>query len=166
MSEKTISVKGLPNLLQPGDNFPAFSLVANNGKTYTNKSFPQLHLIYFYPKALTPGCTAQACNLEQAISEHNFTLPVLGVSADEVEKQDKFAQKYNLSFPLLADTELQLSQACGVYGEKSLYGRVYNGIHRIAFLVNGEGKILEVFTKINTKEFAQQVNTWLKEHQA
>ncbi|RIY31508.1 thioredoxin-dependent thiol peroxidase [Psittacicella melopsittaci] len=160
----SIVVKNLPNLLQPGEQFPQFSLEANDGKTYTNTSFKELHLVYFYPKANTPGCTAQACSLEQALSEHAFKLPVLGVSPDPVEKQVKFAQKYNLTFPLLADTELSLAKACGVYGPKTLYGKVYDGLHRIAFLVDGDGKIVTLFTKIKTKEFAQQVNAWLEEN--
>ncbi|RIY32137.1 thioredoxin-dependent thiol peroxidase [Psittacicella hinzii] len=165
MTEKKV-VKGLDNLLQVGDQFPEFNLPANDGKTYNNQTYKDLFLVYFYPRADTPGCTAQACNLEQAIKEQAFTLPVLGVSGDTVEKQQKFANKFSLSFPLLADTELALAKACGVYGQKTMAGRVYDGIHRIAFVVNAENKIVEVFTKVNTKEFAQQVNEWLKSYQA
>ncbi|MFC6276897.1 thioredoxin-dependent thiol peroxidase [Psittacicella hinzii] len=152
-----MTVKGLEHLLTVGQDFPAFSLEANDGKTYTNHTFKQMYLVYFYPRAMTPGCTAQACSLEQAVST-GLTLPILGVSPDTVDKQSKFAAKYNLTFPLLADTELSLAKACGVWGPKTFMGITKEGLHRIAFLVSTEGKILEVFTKIKTKEFATQVN--------
>lgn len=160
----TTQVKELPDLLQPGSKFPNFSLASNDGKIYNHDSFKQTHVIYFYPKALTPGCTTQACNIQEAFANKQMPIPVLGVSPDTVERQVKFAEKYNLNFPLLADADKELAKACGVYGPKTFMGKTIEGVHRIAFIVGVDGTILDVITKVKTKEFAQQITSWLEQH--
>jgi len=107
-----------------------------------------LHLIYFYPKADTPGCTKQACGLRDAAPQIGDTA-VIGISPDPPERQVKFDQKYGLGFPLLADEDHAVAEAYGVWGEKSMYGRKYMGIVRSAFLVDENGKIAEAWYKVS-----------------
>jgi peroxiredoxin Q/BCP len=110
-------------------------------------------LVYFYPKADTPGCTAQACGLRDVLGGIGDTA-LLGISPDSPGKQAKFDQKYGLGFPLLADEDHAVAEAYGVWAEKSMYGRKYMGIVRSAFLIDEKGKLAEVWYKISPKDTA------------
>jgi peroxiredoxin Q/BCP len=108
-------------------------------------------LIYFYPKADTPGCTTQACGLRDVLADIGDTA-VIGISPDPPAKQHKFDQKYQLGFPLLADQDHAVADAYGVWGEKSLYGKKFMGIIRSAFLIDARGKVAEAWYKISPKD--------------
>ena len=115
-------------------------------------------ILYFYPKDGTPGCTAEACNLRdnyQLLQEKGFA--ILGVSPDSERKHQNFIKKYDLPFPLLADTEQQVLKAYGVWGEKQMYGRTYEGVFRTTFVIDEEGVIQQVFNKVKTKDHARQI---------
>src|SRR6516162_1561789 len=132
-------------MLKPGDKAPAFSLPDQDGSTTKLSSFKgRKVLVYFYPKADTPGCTTQACGLRDALPEVGDTA-VLGISPDPPARQAKFDQKYGLGFPLLADEDHSVAEAYSVWGEKSNYGRTYMGIIRSAFLIDEKGKLTEVW---------------------
>ncbi len=114
--------------------------------------------MYFYPKDDTPGCTKEACNFRDA----NHLLQkrgavVLGVSADDVASHEKFADKYSLPFPLLADTETTVSQLYGVYGEKNMYGKKFMGVSRETFLIDKDGIVRKVWNKVNPDEHTNEV---------
>lgn len=146
-------------MLQKGDKAPQFEGVDQDGKKiqlsdYQGKKF----VLFFYPKASTPGCTAEACDLrdnEEALKARGYE--IIGVSADSVQRQKNFATKYDLKYPLIADEEKKIIQAFGVWGPKKFMGKEFDGIHRTTFLVNEEGVIEEVITKVKTKEHAQQI---------
>jgi peroxiredoxin Q/BCP len=144
-------------VLKPGDNAPDFTLLDQDGQSVTlSKSLRQHkvpHLVYFYPKADTPGCTQQACGLRDARPKIGDTV-VLGISPDKPAKQKKFDDKYGLGFPLLADEDHAVAEAYDVWTEKSMYGRTYMGILRSAFLVDPKGKIVEAWYKISPKDTA------------
>ncbi|NBR92386.1 MAG: peroxiredoxin [Actinobacteria bacterium] len=108
-------------------------------------------LVYFYPKADTPGCTQQSCLLSEIKDDIGRTA-IIGISPDEPKKQLKFDTKYSLGFPLLADTEHTVAKAYKVWKKKSMYGREYMGIERSAFLIDGNGKILNAWYKISPKD--------------
>ena len=115
-------------------------------------------VIYFYPKDDTPGCTAQACNIRDnynMLLENNIR--IIGVSADSSSSHAKFAKKYDLPFPLIADTEKEIINAFGVWGEKKFMGKTYDGIHRTTFLANEIGEIVSIITKPNTKEHSKEI---------
>ena len=115
-------------------------------------------VIYFYPKDDTPGCTAQACNIRDnynMLLENNIR--IIGVSADSSSSHAKFAKKYDLPFPLIADTEKEIINAFGVWGEKKFMGKTYDGIHRTTFLANELGEIVSIITKPNTKEHSKEI---------
>lgn len=115
-------------------------------------------VLYFYPKDDTPGCTAEACNLRdnhQALLDAGYA--VAGVSPDDPKKHRKFIDKYELPFDLLADTEQQIANAYGVWVEKSMYGRKYMGMARTTFVIDGDGTILEVIEKVDTKNHTAQI---------
>jgi peroxiredoxin Q/BCP len=135
--------------LKPGDKAPAIDLVDQHDNRVKLSSFKgRKVLVYFYPKADTPGCTTQACALNEVLPQLGDTV-VVGISPDTPAKQLKFAEKYSLGFSLLADTEHAVAEAYGVWGEKKNYGRTYMGIIRSAFLVDEKGKLAEVWYKIS-----------------
>ena len=141
-------------MLEAGDNAPELGLTDQDGNTIKLSTYKGRKLfVFFYPKADTPGCTEQSCLLRDAIGAGQVgrTL-IVGISPDASAKQKKFDTKYSLGFPLLADTEHTVSQAYGVWKEKSLYGRKYMGIERSAFLINEQGKILRTWYKISPKD--------------
>ena len=144
--------------LKPGDKAPDFTLSDQNGEKFSlKKSLKEKqapHLIYFYPKADTPGCTTQACGLRDAAPQIGGTAVVVGISPDAPARQAKFDQKYGLGFPLLADEDHAVADAYGVWGEKSMYGKKYMGIVRSAFLIDEKGKIAEAWYKISPKDTA------------
>ncbi|MFZ9585968.1 MAG: thioredoxin-dependent thiol peroxidase [Crocinitomicaceae bacterium] len=147
------------NKLSIGSKLPDFSGLDQNGAEISANSFHGKRLvIYFYPKDNTPGCTAQACSLRDdysALLKQNIA--VLGVSADTVGSHKKFSDKFQLPFPLLADTERILLELFGVWGEKKFMGKTYDGIHRTTFLFDEAGTLISVIDKPNTKNHAQEV---------
>ena len=140
--------------LVAGDAAPAFTLPNQNGDSISLASFQgKKVLVYFYPKAMTPGCTVQAQGLrdiQQELKQHN--VEVLGISPDAVKRLPKFIEKEQLNFTLLSDEDHAVADAFGVWGLKKFMGKEYDGIHRISFLVDEEGKVEKVFDKFKTKE--------------
>lgn len=141
--------------LKPGDKAPDFTLLDQHGQPFSlKKSLKErkaLHLIYFYPKADTPGCTTQACGLRDVRGDVGDAA-IVGISPDKPAKQAKFDDKYDLGFPLLADEDHAVAEAYGVWGERSMYGRTYMGIIRSAFLLDKNGVVIEVRYKISPKD--------------
>jgi peroxiredoxin Q/BCP len=137
--------------LKTGDKAPAFSLKNQQGEAVKLSAFRgRKVLVYFYPKADTPGCTTQSCNVRDA-TPHLSELGVaaLGISPDKPEAQQKFDTKFKLGFPLLADTDHAVAEAYGVWGEKSMYGKTYFGIIRSSFLIDEKGKIAHAWYKVS-----------------
>lgn len=145
--------------LKVGDTAPDFQAEDQEGNTVTLSDFKGEKLVlFFYPKASTPGCTAQACNLRdhwEQFREKGYA--ILGVSADSKKRQSHFREKYKLPFPLLADEDRQVINAYGVWGPKKFMGREYDGIHRTTFIIDEQGKIEEVIGKVKTKEHTGQI---------
>jgi thioredoxin-dependent peroxiredoxin len=150
--------------LAPGDRAPAFTLTDQNGKKVKLSDFKgKKVVVYFYPKADTPGCTAQSCALRDAEPDlKKLKAKVVGISPDAPDKQKKFDDKYGLGFPLLADTEHTVAEKYGVWGEKVNYGRKYMGINRSAFVVDENGKIAAAFYKVSPKDTVPKVTAALK----
>ena len=146
-------------ILKIGDQSPTFEGVDQNNKAISSADFNGTKwVIYFYPKDNTPGCTAQACSLRDgfdALSKNN--IKVLGVSADNVKSHDKFATKFALPFPLLADEDKTVIQKFGVWGPKKFMGREYEGIHRVSFVMDESGVIIHVIQKPKTKDHANEI---------
>ncbi|MEK0415504.1 MAG: hypothetical protein RL352_901 [Actinomycetota bacterium] len=139
-------------MLKPGDKAPAISLVDQHGKKRTLKDYAKRKvLVYFYPKADTPGCTQQSCLLSDIKDEIGRTV-IIGISPDAPAKQLKFDVKYKLGFPLLSDEDHKVAKAFKVWKKKSMYGREYMGIERSAFLIDGSGKIIHAWYKISPKD--------------
>ena len=139
-------------MLKEGSPAPDIELPDQNGKTVSLTKFAKRKvLVYFYPKADTPGCTAQSCGLRDVKDQIGRTV-IIGISPDKPEKQKKFDEKYELGFPLLADTENKVAKAYKVWKKKSMYGREYMGIERSAFLIGADGTILEAWYKISPKD--------------
>ena len=140
------------NRLEPGAKAPAFSLKDQDGATVRLSSFKgRKVLVYFYPKADTPGCTTQSCGLRDIAGDVGDTA-IVGISPDLPDKQKRFDEKYGLGFPLLSDPEHATAEAFGVWGEKSMYGKKYFGIIRSAFLIDEKGKIEAAWPKISPKD--------------
>ncbi|MGY0426975.1 MAG: thioredoxin-dependent thiol peroxidase [Polaribacter sp.] len=145
--------------LKIGDNAPSFESKDEKGNTVklTNFSGKKL-VIFFYPKASTPGCTAEACNLRD--NYPSFLAKgynVLGVSADSAKRQQNWINKHNLPFPLLADENKAVIEAFGVWGPKKFMGKEYNGIHRTTFIIDEKGVIEDIIIKVKTKAHAAQI---------
>jgi peroxiredoxin Q/BCP len=140
--------------LKPGDKAPAIRLSDQSENTVKLSDFKgRKVLVYFYPKADTPGCTTQACELRDATPQLGDTV-VLGISPDPPSRQAKFDEKYGLGFPLLSDEDHTVAEAYDVWGEKKNYGRTYMGIIRSAFLIDEKGKIEEAWYKVSPKDTA------------
>ena len=138
--------------LEAGDKAPAFTLLDQSGEKVRLSAFKgRKVMLYFYPRADTPGCTTQSCNLRDIAGDIGDT-QILGVSPDKPEKLAKFDEKYGLGFTLLSDPEHTVAEAYGVWGEKKNYGRTYMGIIRSSFLVGGNGKIQEAWYKVSPKD--------------
>jgi thioredoxin-dependent peroxiredoxin len=136
-------------MLQPGDKAPTISLLDQDGTTVKLSGFKgRKVLVYFYPKADTPGCTTQSCSLRDIAGDVGDTA-IIGISPDLPAKQKKFDEKYSLGFPLLSDPEHTVSEAYEVWGEKKNYGRTYMGIIRSAFLIDEKGKIEQAWYKVS-----------------
>ena len=138
--------------LNVSDKAPAFGLKDQSGTTVRLSSFKgRKVLVFFYPKADTPGCTTQACGLRDVLGDIGDTA-VVGISPDAPDKQARFDEKYGLGFPLLADEDHAVAEKYGVWGEKKLYGRAYMGIIRSAFLIDERGKVEQAWYKISPKD--------------
>jgi peroxiredoxin Q/BCP len=152
---------GIPNI---GDMAPEFTLNDQNGKPVSLKDFRgQNVVVYFYPKAMTPGCTVQACSLRDSrsdLKEHNIV--VLGISADPVKKLKQFEEKDKLNFTLLSDEDHKVIEAYGSWGLKKFMGREYMGIMRQSFLIDEDGKIVHVMHKVETKNHHDDVLNFFK----
>lgn len=147
------------NTLKQGDKVPNFSVFDQDGNKIALADYIGKKLIvFFYPKANTPGCTAEACNLSdnyKDLQEKGYEL--LGVSADSQKKQSNFKAKFNFPFPLLADEDKEVIEAFGVWGLKKFMGREFDGIHRKTFLVDENGVVAHVIDKVKTKDHAAQI---------
>lgn len=147
------------NMLKVGDKVPDFSAKDQDGNSINLSDYKGKKLVvFFYPKANTPGCTAEACNLRDNYKELQAQgYELLGVSADSEKKQSNFKNKYEFPFPLLADEDHTVINTFGVWGPKKFMGREYDGIHRTTFVVNGDGKVENVIEKVKTKDHAAQI---------
>jgi peroxiredoxin Q/BCP len=145
--------------LKVGDKVPAFSVSDDRGNIQSLNDYSGKKLVvFFYPKASTPGCTAEACDLRDHFKElQDAGYSLLCVSADSEKRQRNFSEKYDFPFPLLADEEKEVINAFGVWGLKKFMGREYDGIHRMTFIVNEEGIVERVIEKVKTKEHAAQI---------
>lgn len=152
--------------LSQGTKAPDFRLPDHDGKEVTLKQFRgQRVLLYFYPKAMTPGCTVQACGLRDVNQElEEAGVIVLGVSPDAPSKLKKFAEKEKLPFRLIADESHELADSFGVWGPKKFMGRTFDGIHRISFLIDAKGKIEHVLDDFSTKNHHQVVLDYVHAH--
>jgi len=150
--------------LNPGDKAPDFKLLDQAGDPVSLSSFKgRPVLIYFYPRADTPGCTTQACGLRDVAGDVGDAA-IVGISPDAADKQAKFDQKYHLGFPLLSDADHAVADAYGVWGERSMYGRKYMGIVRSAFLVDAKGKVAEAWYKISPKDTPGRLTEWVRKN--
>lgn len=153
------------NRLVAGDNAPQFSLQDQADNTVNLADYQgKKVLVYFYPKAMTPGCTVQAQNLrdqKQALADLNVV--AMGISPDAVKRLDKFTQRDELNFLLLSDEDHAVADAFGVWGLKKFMGKEYDGIHRISFLIDEQGKVEHVFDKFKTKDHHQVVLDYLQQ---
>ncbi len=152
-------------MLEAGDKAPlAIKVKDQDGNTVSLKDLKGKRVIlYFYPKDDTPGCTKEACNFRDEMDvykEMGYT--IIGVSGDTEAKHQKFIKKYELNFPLWADTENELSTAFGAYGEKSMYGRAYMGINRSTFIIGEDGKILKAYPKVKAESHSEEILADLK----
>ncbi len=150
--------------LKEGARAPAFTLTDQRGKKVKLSDYKGKRVVvYFYPRADTPGCTTQSCSLRDATPDlKKLKAVVLGISPDSPEKQKKFDEKYDLGFPLLADEDHKVARAWGTWGQKSLYGRKFMGIIRSAFVIDEQGKIAAAFYKISPKDTVPKVTQALR----
>ncbi|TMN86718.1 thioredoxin-dependent thiol peroxidase [Pseudoalteromonas phenolica] len=155
------------NTLKAGDNAPLFSLQNQNDETIELNTLLESNqvLVYFYPKASTPGCTVQAENLRNEKAQlAELNTVAVGISPDPIKRLKNFETKKELNFELLSDEDHAIADAFGVWGLKKFMGKEYDGIHRISFLVSQDGKIKHVFDKFKTKDHHEVVINFLKEN--
>lgn len=142
-----------------GDDSPVFSLPSTDGSNIISSDLRgSTVVLYFYPKDDTPGCTKEACGFRDnydVLTEKGVV--ILGVSRDSIESHNKFTNKYSLPFPLLTDPEAEIAKKFGAYGEKKMYGRVYEGVLRQTFLINKDGKIGKIWRRVKTATHAEEV---------
>jgi peroxiredoxin Q/BCP len=144
--------------LQIGQAAPTISMVDSDGNDFSIPSGKKT-VLYFYPKDNSPGCTAQACNLNEnlpALTAKGFQ--VVGVSIDSNASHTKFKSKFNLAFPLLSDPDHQIAEAFGVWVEKSMYGKQYMGVARTTFVIDEQGIIIDIIEKVDTKNHSSQIH--------
>lgn len=146
-------------ILQEGDIAPDFSMPASHDRHVSFADFKgKPFVLYFYPKADTPGCTKEACGFNEALKQFESAgLSVIGVSRDPVKKLDAFADKFDLTFPLASDEKGDVTEAYGVWGEKSLYGKTYMGVDRTTFLIGADGKIARIWRKVKVPGHVEAV---------
>ena len=147
------------NTLKVGDKVPSFTVNDHLGNLQSLEQYKGSKVVvFFYPKANTPGCTAEACDLRDHYAELTKAgYILLGVSADTEKAQKNFVDKFDFPFPLLADTEKEVIKAFGVWGLKKFMGKEYDGIHRMTFIIDEKGNIERVIDKVKTKEHAAQI---------
>ena len=146
-------------MIKEGSSAPAFQVKNTDGETVRLKDLRGRKVVlYFYPKDDTPGCTKEACSFRDAFSDFKKRgIEVLGISTDSEASHKKFTAKFKLPFTLLADTDHEIADAYGVYGEKKFMGRTYMGVKRMTFLIDEKGKVKKVFEKVKPEEHAQEV---------
>jgi thioredoxin-dependent peroxiredoxin len=151
----------MPERPAEGAEAPAFTLKSHTSETPISLSDfkgKQAVVLYFYPKDDTPGCTTESCNFRDMYKEFEEAgAAILGVSLDDVTSHQKFADKFKLPFPLLADTDNAISEAYGVYKEKNLYGKISMGIERTTFVIDRDGKIAKVYPRVKVDQHADEV---------
>lgn len=151
------------NLPKIGNLAPAFALHDQDGNRHSLKDYRgQPVLVYFYPKAMTPGCTVQACALRDSaktLAKHG--VKVFGISTDPVAKLKKFEEKEKLNFTLLSDEDHAVAEKYGVWGPKKFMGREYDGLHRMSFIIDQDGKLRHIMEKVNTKTHHDDVLGWI-----
>ena len=146
------------------DKFPKFELENQNGEIVSNDSLKGRTVIYFYPKDNTPGCTTQACDMRDSMTDLNeLDVTVYGVSGDSKKKHQNFIEKHGLNFDLLVDEDFKLSSELGVYGPKKAFGKEFNGITRTTFVIDADSKILKRFDKVKASAHADELKDFLKE---
>jgi thioredoxin-dependent peroxiredoxin len=145
--------------LKIGDKAPQFEQKDQNGNIINLSDFAGKKVVlYFYPKDDTPGCTAQACNLNENLPAMNAKgFEIIGVSIDGLKAHQKFIKKYDLKFTLLSDEDHQMVEAYGVWVEKSMYGKTYMGTARTTFLINEQGIVTDIISKVDTKNHTEQI---------
>jgi peroxiredoxin Q/BCP len=145
--------------LKVGDPAPDINAADENGNPVKLSDFAGSKVIlFFYPKANTPGCTAEACNLRDHYAElKDRGFKIIGVSADSEKSQKNFSTKFEFPYPLIPDTEKKVIKDYGVWGKKKMYGKEYEGINRTTFVISEQGKIEHIFTKVKTKEHTEQI---------
>ncbi len=150
--------------VQTNDKAPAFSLLDQDGNKVSLKDFAgKTVVLFFYPKADTPGCTVEACGFRDTYKKIQATgTVILGISADTSTKQKKFEEKFKLPYPLLADTDKKVCESFGVIQEKSMYGKKYMGIARMTFIIGSTGKIQHIYEKVKPEGHAEEVLAYLK----
>lgn len=150
-----------------GNNAPAFTLVNQNGEKVSLKDFKgeKNVVLYFYPKAMTPGCTVQACGIRDTKKKFaSSKTVVLGVSPDEPKRLVKFIEKEGLNFDLLSDPDHSIADKYGAWGPKKFMGKEYDGILRTTFIIGKDGKLKHVMDKVKTKSHHDDVLGWIKEN--
>ena len=150
-----------------GKTAPAFTLLNQRGEKVSLKDFTGSKnvVLYFYPKAMTPGCTVQACGIRDSKADfEKVDTVVLGVSPDPVARLQKFEEKQSLNFDLLSDEDHAIADKYGVWGLKKFMGKEYDGIHRMTFIIGKDKKIKHIFTKVKTKTHDQDVLDWIREN--
>ncbi len=152
-------------MLKVGDKAPDFTLPDQDGRPVALKDFQGDWLVlYFYPKDMTPGCTTEACNFQEALPAfEGLKARVAGVSKDSVARHRRFADKYGLTFPLLSAEESDMIERYGAWQEKNLYGRKYMGIVRMTYIIDPDGRVAKVFPKVKAKTHAAEVRAALEE---
>lgn len=153
------------NVVKVGDPAPSFALPASNGKTISlaNYKGKQAVVLYFYPKADTPGCTKEACGFRDALADYNKAkVQVLGISPDPEKDVTQFGEKFHLNFPLLADADHVVTEQYGLWVEKSMYGKKYMGAARTTFVIGTDGKVAKIFEKVKPEGHDQEVLAWVK----
>jgi peroxiredoxin Q/BCP len=146
---------------QVGEKAPAFKLASSTGETIDSSKHKDF-VLYFYPKADTPGCTKETCGFRDALAGYKkLGVPVFGISPDPVKDVTDFGKKFDVNFPLLADTDHSVAEKYGVWGEKQMMGNKYMGVLRTTFVVK-DRKIAQVFEKVKPEGHDQQVLEWLR----
>ena len=150
--------------LQVGDKAPAFKLPASSGETIDLSDYKGKKVVlYFYPRADTPGCTKEACGFRDAIASYKkLGVPVFGISPDPVKDVTAFAEKFKLNFPLLADEDHAVTEKYGTWQEKSMYGKKYMGVARTTFIIGPDGKVAHLIDKVKPEGHDQEVLALLK----
>ena len=149
--------------LQHGDSAPDFTLPTDEGSFTLSEQRGQQIVLFFYPKDNTPGCTTQAQNLQTNLKKLAAqNIAIVGISPDDNDSHQRFAEKHQLAFPLLPDPDRKIIEKYGVWGEKKNYGKVYMGLQRTSFLIDGSGIIQHVFKRPKTNEHTEEILSWLK----